>query len=363
MPENPGEEKRQVKKAGVAIKGNDSVTPEQIQKARDVDLLGYLQRSEPDNLKMTAPGEYGLKDHDSLKISKGKFHWLSRGIGGTNAIDFLVKVRGAEFRDAVRELSGEGYSLTHEPDGRIPPAKHAKQEQSEKERPFTLPEANSHNNDVVKYLTGRGIDESILNDCIGKGLLYQSTKPVCVFVGLDSRSNPKFACERGITSDYKKDIYGSDKAYSFCLPPKNKNPNGEHEPENIYVFEGAIDCLSHASIAIIGGTDWDGYRLSLGGVSALALNTFLENNPQVGTVYICLDNDKAGKDAAARIVKGILANENYNHISVYIAPPPVGKDYNDTLLFMQERLRSRENTGEMMYEEPNPVKKRTEQAL
>lgn len=45
-----------------------------------------------------------LKSHDSLKLSNGKWMWHSRGIGGKTALDFLIKVRGFSFIEAVQIL-------------------------------------------------------------------------------------------------------------------------------------------------------------------------------------------------------------------------------------------------------------------
>jgi len=322
-------------------------------------LLTYLKQAEPHNLERSAPDEYRLKDHDSLVISNGKFHWCSRGIGGSNAIDYLVKVRGVEFREAVRELINESFSFSYSSANRAPPVKPKSKDEGHF---FMLPEANSHSNDVIAYLKGRGIEENIIMDCISKGLIYQSRKGNCVFVGFDEQQSPKFACERGIgTSDLKKDVAGSNKAFNFCLPPQKGDSN------NVYVFEGVVDCLSHASIAQIGGTDWNGHRLSLGGVFAVALNTFLGNNPQITQVYLALDNDKAGQEATERIVNEVLGNETYNHISIFIAPPPVGKDYNDTLMFMQTQTKERKLQAEKstVHETPKPPvgKKRSDAVL
>jgi len=343
------------------MREKDLVTPEQIEKAREVDLLEFLQRTEPNNLKSSAPGEYRLIDHDSLKISKGKFHWFSRGIGGTNAIDFLVKVRGMEFKAAVRELAGEDF--TYSADKRAPPTIPKRESSTAQDYVpfFELPTANSHNDNVIGYLKERGIEETVITACIEERLLYQSkayrkplfhkegdeNKPLyhdvdgqpkqryesikggCVFVGYDNQHSPKFACERATDLDYKKDVFGSSKEFAFCMPPTANDLHSKYAPERLYVFEGAIDCLSHASITQISGTDWDGYRLSLGGVSSLALTNFLDNNPQITNVYLCLDNDKPGKDATERISSEIISNEKYSHISLYIVPPPIGKDYND----------------------------------
>jgi hypothetical protein len=342
----------------------DYVTPEQIEKARAVSLLDYLRQNEASNLVSTAPGEYRLKDHDSLKISNGKFHWFSRGIGGTNAIDYLVKVRGIEFKNAVRELAGDGAFITYSTDKRTPPEKPMPKAEG---RFFMLPEANTDNSEAIAYLKGRGITAAVINDCIQKGLLYQNTRQACVFVGFDSQGTVKFASERGIYSDMKKDVAGSNKAFNFCMKPNDGNTHDHLQAERLYVFESAIDCMSHASITQIGNTDWDGYRLSLGGVSGLALNAFLENNPQISTMYFCLDNDKAGKDATERIIRDLLENKKYSNINIYIAPPPIGKDYNDTLSAMQKILQERSHQAEKSAahegQKPPIDKKRAETVL
>ena len=62
------------------------VTPEQIAKAKEMDLLTYLQIFEPTELVKVSPNTYCTREHDSLKISNGKWCWHSRGIGGKNAL-------------------------------------------------------------------------------------------------------------------------------------------------------------------------------------------------------------------------------------------------------------------------------------
>lgn len=84
------------------------VTKEQIAKAKEWDLLSYLQAYEPQELKKSGPREYCTRTHDSLKISNGKWMWWSRGIGGRSAVDYLIKVRGYTFMEAVQTIAGEG---------------------------------------------------------------------------------------------------------------------------------------------------------------------------------------------------------------------------------------------------------------
>ena len=62
------------------------VTKEQIAKAKEWDLLSYLQAYEPQELKKSGPREYCTKTHDSLKISNGKWYWNSRASAGARRL-------------------------------------------------------------------------------------------------------------------------------------------------------------------------------------------------------------------------------------------------------------------------------------
>ena len=107
-----------------------SVTKEQIEKAKEWDLLSYLQTYEPQELKRCGPHEYCTQTHDSLKISNGKWCWNSRGIGGRTALDYLIKVRGMDFVGAVEALCGYRPPPPQERPAPKPP------------KPFQLPEAS-----------------------------------------------------------------------------------------------------------------------------------------------------------------------------------------------------------------------------
>lgn len=88
-----------------------SITPylskEQIAAAREMDLLTYLRRFEPEELVHIGGDTYATRTHDSLKISNGKWCWWSRNIGGTTALDYLTRVEGLSFLDAVQRILGE----------------------------------------------------------------------------------------------------------------------------------------------------------------------------------------------------------------------------------------------------------------
>lgn len=70
------------------------VTLEQITQAKELDLLTYLQQYAPHELVHVSGNTYYTREHDSLKISNGKWNWFSRGVGGKTALDYLIKSPG-----------------------------------------------------------------------------------------------------------------------------------------------------------------------------------------------------------------------------------------------------------------------------
>ena len=81
------------------------VAPEVVQRVKQIDLLTYLKNYEPYELVHFSGNTYTTRSHDSLKISNGKWMWWSRGIGGRSALDYLIKVRGYDFVQAVQMIA------------------------------------------------------------------------------------------------------------------------------------------------------------------------------------------------------------------------------------------------------------------
>ncbi|MCL2212229.1 MAG: topoisomerase, partial [Oscillospiraceae bacterium] len=70
------------------------LTEEQIVLANSIDLLTYLQTHAPQMVRRSGADEYCLVEHDSFKMSNGKWYWHSRGFGGHTALCYLRKVEG-----------------------------------------------------------------------------------------------------------------------------------------------------------------------------------------------------------------------------------------------------------------------------
>lgn len=309
------------------------VTPEQSQDAKRVNTYDFLQARYPDTIKRTANDEYRLVEHPSLVItpSNGKWDWKSQGFGGVDPVNFLVKVWGIHYPDAVLEVLGERHSI---PDRPRPP--------EAKRKPFSLPPQNKSHERTIAYLMERGIAREIIEACVAAGIIYESSGKYhnCVFVGRDPAGKARFASSRGIGTDFKRDAAGSEKRYNFCL--------GSTAPgDAVTVFESPVDALSMATInrhnpAV--GAHWkDHSYLSLGGTSPLALLQYLQDRPQTRHVYLFLDNDKAGLEGMERIKGAILQDPVLGKQVVEIGcfPPRHGKDYNEHLLHMSQKSDER----------------------
>ena len=301
--------------------GGNSISKEEIQKAREMDLLTYLRHYEPDNLVPVSGRTYCTKEHDSLKISNGKWYWFSHSIGGVSALDYLIKVRGCCFVTAVEMVLGK--ENAYHP-------KHCKQEEN-KGSSLMLPRKNKDTDQVEAYLLSRGISLEVIRYCIAHGLLYESADMhSAVFLGYDLKGNVRYAAIRSTDTPYKGDAGGSDKHYSFCIP-------AEQQTQTVHVFEAAIDAMSYASLCVLKGQNWHTVSLlSLAGVYLtkrenvvpVALQRYLTDHPDIVNIYLHLDNDKIGRGAAKGIVSGLSAMGKY---AVYDKPPCCGKDVNEYL--------------------------------
>lgn len=47
---------------------------------------------------------FSTREHDSLKISNGKWMWWPRGFGGVSALDYLIKVKDIPFTEAMKMI-------------------------------------------------------------------------------------------------------------------------------------------------------------------------------------------------------------------------------------------------------------------
>ncbi len=311
------------------------VTPEQIERAKQMDLLTYLQYYESYELVRFSGNVYTTRTHDSLKISNGKWCWWSRGIGGRSALDYLIKVRGMSFPEAVIQIDGQVAV--------VPPVS-SKVEKTTEPKRLLLPDKNENNDRVIAYLMGRGIHRDLIDYCIKTKRLYESRNyHNAVFIGFDKEGVPRYGTLRGTSvRRFLGEVNGSDKHFSFSIPARN-------ESSKLHLFESAIDLMSYCTLELQSGKDWrQENHLSLAGIykpkqnieestPPAALMQFLEDHPYIGDIALHLDNDTSGR-LAAKTLQAILPIP----YTVSDEPPKRGKDYNDYLKITLKMRQRRE---------------------
>ena len=62
------------------------VTPEEVSRARQMDLLTYLRCYEPQELVKASSGEHSTRTHDNVKISNGRWYRFATNEGGAPRI-------------------------------------------------------------------------------------------------------------------------------------------------------------------------------------------------------------------------------------------------------------------------------------
>lgn len=280
-------------------------TQAQIDKANAVDLEKFL-RAQGETLVRSGK-EYRWKAHDSLTVCGNKWFRHSQSKGGL-PVDFVMEFYGKSFPEAVQMLTGETGEVQPEADPAPSPA-------------FRLPLRNVTNANILNYLTQeRKLSPSLVNFFIAAGDIYEdAAHHNVVFVGRDADGHPRYASSRGIHEKFRQDVAGAEKAFGFAHRGTDKQ---------LLVFEAPIDLLSFIELF---PKNWQQHNyLSLGGVSARALQQFLSERPDVERVFLCLDADKAGEDACKRLA-GLLPDT----VSVTRIQPCM-KDWNDVLVHRAE---------------------------
>ena len=115
------------------------------------------------------------------------------------------------------------------------------------------------------------------------------------------------------------------------------------QSERLYIFESAIDSMSHASIENVAtgnAAAWlEHNRISLSGTADTALPMYLQQHPHVKELVLCMDNDTAGRDAAIAIARKYADKGYMTRIEL-----PRGKDYSEDLTALITEKTSQNRT-------------------
>ena len=318
------------------------IPPEIVKRAEEMDLLTYLQNYEPEELVKVGNGTYTTKTHDSIRISNGLWNWFSEGVGGKNAISYLMKVKNYSFLEAVETIIGNVNVKK--------PVIHKEEKQDNIE--LVLPQKSNNSERAKIYLMSRGIAPEIINECINDNLIYESLpNHNVVFIGFDDSKSPKYAFYRGTNKTrFMGEAKGSDKKYTFRLEAKT-------QCTRVHLFESAIDLLSYATLLKMKNIDWHKENMiSLGGVNnpskinennkiPIAIKEFLEKNPNINEIHLHLDNDEVGRNAS-KSLQDVLSKK----YTVLDRPAPLGKDCNDYLQYVLGIKKLNKNAKEKVCE-------------
>lgn len=283
-----------------------------------MDLEQFLLRR---GEKLVPSGhEKRLSSDHSITVCGNQWYDHAEEKGG-GPITFVQKFYNLKYPEAVTLLLGGEHGRAYEPA--------AQQKQQEEKKPFALPPASPTMRRLYAYLLQhRGINREVLDAFVHAKLIYESAEPSgdgsrehhnAVFVGRDEHGVARHAHKRGLYTlgnGFKRNVSGCDPRYSFHHCGTS---------DRLYVFEAPIDLLSFVSIYPGGWQDHS--YVALCGVSKYAMLWMLEQNPALCQVALCLDNDKAGMKATARLWEA-LQEKGYSQIGIL---KPEHKDWNEDL--------------------------------
>ena len=300
-----------------------------IERARSADIINFFEKRCGFTFAHRG-GAYRCKQHPSLAVKNDRmsFYWHSKSVGGFGALDYLVKVENMPFREAVEAVADIAPTQT-------------RSLQEEPPKTLVLPEKAGIPLKLYDYLcTKRCIDSDIVTTLIQKKMLYEDKRGNVVFVGYDGHNKAKFATLRGTHGDFRGDCAGSDKRYGF-------NVVASTQSERLYLYESAIDLLSHASFEnVIKGNkeEWQRHnRLSLAGTTDTAIPFFLNQHKLTKYLVFCLDNDVPGMKAAIALVNKYKDMGYYARVWL-----PLEKDWNVELIKLIEKSRLKNAQKERM---------------
>jgi len=299
----------------------------QIDNAKRVNLLDYLSRKGA--VLRRAGSEYiwiyrdGSGEHDSVTIKGDGSKWYDhkRQQGG-DTIGFLQEFMGLGFKEAVEELLN-GEKPVEEMCSTEDEIRYGNQNQKQSQKKeFKVPKRNNDMRRLFAYLTKqRFIKPDIIAYFVREKSLYE--EPLhhnIVFLAVDENGVPRGGQMKGTSTlggGFRGTLAGSDTRYSFGYRGKSCK---------LFVYEAPLDLLSYLCLF----PDWEeNSHIALDGLSPKAMLFFLETNPQVNEINICVDHDAAGIEASDRF-RDILIDKGYAPANIHRLLPSM-KDWNECL--------------------------------
>lgn len=312
-------------------------TEDQVRQVYETNIIDFAQNNglQVVNADRNTVKVKGMPDHCGglylFKHGRG-YHWFSQDKQG-DIVSFAMELFGATSKLAAYEMIlGCRASPTFTASPKIKPTPKG---------PLVVPDKMPDNKRAIAYLIKtRGIEPEIVFDMINQGRVYQGIEHrvnqetgelrtyqgVC-FASLDKDGKICGGAMRAMSdkSSFRKDFDNNDKSFGFSMPGTSSR---------VFVYEAAIDAMSHASLLKIQGQDWRAdHRVCEGCLSDKALQRYLEQHPDIEEIVWCFDNDMDGVDKDGQPHNhGQLAAEKYRERYSYAYDTailtPVEKDFN-----------------------------------
>ena len=317
-----------VSTASPAPSGAGRFSETQLEIARGTDLPDLLTSL---GYHVKQVGSYHTtKEMDSLRIKDRRTWFRYSEKAGGDAIAFLQHFQRMDFVDAVDFLLSYQGCARDSPRNKFQRLEALLKNKKETQKPpFVLPPENTDCRRVFAYLRKRGIASAVIHGFVHAGLLYEDAQyHNCVFVGRNKTGQPVFASRRGTYDQngpgFRGDVSGSDKNVAFRLP-------SDTAKDSVFVFEAPIDLMSFCTLH----RDVTANAVALCGLYEGALDTYLQENPHLWHIVLCLDADGPGQETAARLKKKYTEKG----LTVSVKLPPRGKDWNE---YLQHRQKCRD---------------------
>lgn len=274
---------------------------------------------------------YTLKEHDSVIINPATNRFFRNSsteeYARGSVINFAMYFGNMNYREAVKELENFIGSEALERTPLSRPVSKA----SNKKKMLLLPPHGGSRRHAYAYLSKiRCIDTFIIDYFFASNHLYEDNRNNCVFVSYDEKTGqPDFACRRGTMSDvsFKGDVQGSSYNYCFRLPAK--------EGKRLYVCEAVIDMMSLMTYFLKNGMDKRElaayhYQALSSTQKYMAVFGYLSLHPEIEEVYLALDNDRAGRETAGKIIE-TGKEKNCKQTFIPFFPEGEENDWNDVV--------------------------------
>lgn len=292
----------------------------------------------PRGSKMTVRG------HDSLVITPDKnvFTWNSRGFGGS-VIDLYMGLYNCDARTAMTALRKQ-LPKYDKRNVKKPPSQQTKPPapKEEQSKPFNLPIKDKNNwRQVYAYLIStRKITPTIVRWLVQEKIIFPDQQGNLCYVGRNSKGKANYCGRKGTRTPrygrkgFRNVVNGSDNKRRCVM---NQSPSHTR----LVVTEAAVDAWSFASMLEIHGLDYKAYTyLSLETTYEGPLGIFLDENPQIRTIYLAQDADKAGLKSRAYCRK-LLEERGFTGRVIDKLPnanAPGAKDWNDALILKRAEM-------------------------